>query len=115
MGENRLVIRGLLPDHNHLEKMDDIVWPTGIQYPVYGLSRPVLEPLYNTKNSGDVIIKLAKQIGGSVGSAFPWKNYEEVLKTRAKGLFDNCLSQSKMNALKSALPVMVSGWRSLVA
>ena len=33
----------------------------------------------------------------------------------ARGLFDNCLSQSKMNALKSAMPVMLSGWRSLVA
>jgi anaerobic selenocysteine-containing dehydrogenase len=60
-----------------------------LQYPLYGLSQPVVEPLYDTKNTGDVIIELSKQIGVSNGSAFPWEDYEQVLKTRAKGLFDS--------------------------
>ena len=77
----------IMPDHTCLEKMDDIVWPTGLQYPVYGLSRPVVEPLYDTRHSGDVIIKLAGMIGGTVGSSFPWKNFEESVKARAEGLF----------------------------
>ena len=79
----------ILPDHTYLEKMDDIVWPTGIQYPLYGLSRPVVEPVYDTRNTGDVIIQLAKRAGRPTGSAFPWKNFEEVLMTRVKGLFDS--------------------------
>ncbi len=79
----------ILPDHTYLEKMDDIVWPTGLQYPLYGLSKPVVDPIYYTRNTGDVIIQVAKRVGQYVGSAFPWKNYEEVLKTRAKGLFDS--------------------------
>jgi len=79
----------VLPDHTYLEKTDDIVWPTGLQYPMYGLSTPVLKPIYNTRNTGDVIIQLAKQVGGATGSAFSWEDYEEVLKTRAKGLFDS--------------------------
>ncbi|UCF57127.1 MAG: molybdopterin-dependent oxidoreductase [Deltaproteobacteria bacterium] len=79
----------VLPDHNYLEKMDDIVWPTGLQYPLYALSQPVVEPLYDTRQSGDVIIQLAKMMGGAVGSAFPWKNFEESLKARAKGLFES--------------------------
>ncbi len=77
----------VLPDHTYLEKTDDIVWPTGLQYPLYGLSKPVVEPLYDTRNSGDVIIQLAKRVGQSTESAFPWEDYEEVLKARAKGLF----------------------------
>lgn len=79
----------ILPDHTYLEKMDDIVWPTGLQYPLYGLSKPVVEPVYNTRNTGDTIIQLAKLIGQKVGTAFPWKSYEEVLKARAKGLSDS--------------------------
>lgn len=79
----------ILPDHNYLEKMDDVVWPTGLQYPLYGLTRPVVEPVYNTRNSGDVIFQLAKGIGKSVAPAFPWKKYEDVLKTRVKGLYDS--------------------------
>ena len=78
----------ILPDHTCLEKIDDIVWPSGLQYPLYGLSQPVVEPLYDTKNSGDVIIRLAGMIK-PVRSAFPWKNFEESLKARAKGLFES--------------------------
>ncbi len=78
----------ILPDHNYLEKMDDTVCPPGLQYPFYALSRPVLDPLYDTRHSGDVIIQVAKALGGTVGSAFPWKDFEASLKTRAQGLFD---------------------------
>ncbi len=79
----------ILPDHTYLEKMVDIVWPTGLQYPLYGLSKPVVEPLYETRHSGDVVIQLAQMIGGSVDSSFPWENFEESLKRRAKGLFES--------------------------
>ena len=78
----------ILPDSTYLEKMDDIVWPVGLQYPLYGLSKPVVEPIYDTKNSGDTVIELSNAIGESVGSAFPWENFEEVLQARAKGLFE---------------------------
>ena len=78
----------ILPDHSHLEKMIDIVRPAGIQYPLYALSQPAVEPLYNTKHSGDVIISLARQIGGSVAGSFQWANFEEAIKERASGLYD---------------------------
>ena len=79
----------ILPDHTYLEKTDDVPWPPGLQYPLYGLTQPVVEPIYGTRNSGDVIIQLAKRIGGSVRNSFPWADYEEVLKIRIKGLFDS--------------------------
>jgi anaerobic selenocysteine-containing dehydrogenase len=86
--ETALMADLILPDHTHLEKRDDIVWPAGLQYPLYGLSTPVVEPLYDTRSSGDVILGLAKDIGGKAEEAFPWSDYEDVLKTRIKGLFD---------------------------
>jgi anaerobic selenocysteine-containing dehydrogenase len=81
----------ILPDHNYLEKTDDVVCPPGLQYPLYGLTQPVVDPIYDTKNSGDVIIQLAKMVGGSVGNSFPWQDYEEVLKLRVRGLFDSSI------------------------
>jgi menaquinone reductase, molybdopterin-binding-like subunit len=78
----------ILPDHTCLEKIDDVVWPTGLQYPLYGLSTPVVKALHETKNSGDAIITLARKIGNGVANALPWSDYEAVLKHRAKGLFD---------------------------
>jgi len=79
----------VLPDHIYLEKTDDIVWPMGLQYPLYGLTKPVVEPIYDTRSTGDVIIQLAKGVGQSTGSAFPWRHYEDILKERATGLFDS--------------------------
>ena len=78
----------VIPDNTYLEKMDDVVWPVGLQYPLYGLSKPVVKPLYDARNTGDVVIELSKAIDASVGNAFPWENFEEVLQVRAKGLFD---------------------------
>ena len=78
----------ILPDHNYLEKMEDTVWPVGLQYPFYGLSKPVVEPINNTRNVGDVVISLSKAVGDATGSAFPWENFEEALQERAKGLFE---------------------------
>ncbi len=77
----------VLPDHTYLEKIDEVIWPPGLQYPFYGLSRPVVKPIYNTRHIGDTIIQLAKSIGGSVAKSFPWDNYEEVVKYRVKGLY----------------------------
>ncbi|MFH1489711.1 MAG: molybdopterin dinucleotide binding domain-containing protein, partial [Pseudomonadota bacterium] len=72
----------------YLEKTDDVIGPVGLQYPLYGLSRPVVEPVYDTRNSGDVVIGLAKKLGKTVSAAFPWKDYEAAVKERAKGLFE---------------------------
>ena len=77
----------VLPDHTYLEKIDDIPSPSSIQYSFYGMTQPVIEPLYDTKNSGDVLIHLAGLMGGSIEKSFPWKTYEDVLKTRVQGLF----------------------------
>jgi len=78
----------ILPDHTYLEKMADIPWPTGIQYPLFALSQPVVKPLYKTRHSGDVIISLAQRIGGTVAESFQWNSYEEALKGKVKGLYE---------------------------
>jgi len=106
MDETSLMADMILPDHTHLEKMADIVWPTGIQYPLYALSRPVVRPLYGTRHSGDVIIAVAKGIGGSVAGSFQWVNFEDAAKQRAKGLFDSGAGES---SLGGSVPV----WKAL--
>ncbi|MDZ7698587.1 MAG: molybdopterin-dependent oxidoreductase [Deltaproteobacteria bacterium] len=78
----------ILPDSTYLEKREDVVWPVGLQYPFYAVSNPVVDPLYDTRNTGDVIMELANVVGESVGAAFPWEDYEAVLKARVKGLYD---------------------------
>jgi anaerobic selenocysteine-containing dehydrogenase len=84
----------ILPDHVSLEKADDVVWPPGLPSPFYALTQPVVEPLYDTRHSGETLLRLAKMLKGSVAEAFPWEDYEGVLKTRAKGFFESGRRQS---------------------
>jgi len=79
----------VLPDHTSLEKTHDIFWPSGLQYPLYALGRPVVEPLYDTRDSAEVILDLAKALGGSIGRSFPWKNLQDFLMDRARGLYEH--------------------------
>jgi anaerobic selenocysteine-containing dehydrogenase len=87
--ETSLMADLILPDHIYLEKMTDIVWPPGLQYPLYALSQPVVRPLYGTRHSGDVFISLAQRIGGTVSDSFGWEHFEEAVKERVKGLYDS--------------------------
>jgi anaerobic selenocysteine-containing dehydrogenase len=86
--ETALMADLVLPDHTYLEKKEDVIWPSGLQYPLCSISRPVVKPVYNTRQTGDVIIRMAQTIGGTVAASFPWKNFEEPLKARIKGLFE---------------------------
>lgn len=73
----------ILPDHVFLERwQDDFI--EGLGYPGVALRQPVVEPLYNTRNTADVLIDLAHQVGGPVAAAFPWTGFEESLKWRLK-------------------------------
>ena len=76
----------VLPDHTYLEKEEDVVWPSGLPYPLYGLTRPVVKPVYDTRQSGEAIIQLAKKMGGAMEAAFSWPSYESAMKERAQGL-----------------------------
>ncbi|MBW2017171.1 MAG: molybdopterin-dependent oxidoreductase [Deltaproteobacteria bacterium] len=79
----------ILPDHSPLEKVEDIPRPRGLQYPLYGVTKPVVKPLYDTRHSGDVVIELARRLGGKMKDSFPWKNFEEALQARVRGLYES--------------------------
>ncbi|MFC1840413.1 molybdopterin-dependent oxidoreductase [Thermodesulfobacteriota bacterium] len=87
--ETALMADLIIPDHTYLEKTDEVVSPATVQYPFYGLTQPVIDPVYDTRNCGDVILSLAEMIGGSVEKSFPWKTYDDVLNFRAKGLYES--------------------------
>ena len=70
----------ILPNHHYLERWEDLPTPVGLQKPILGLLKPVVSPQFDTRHSGDVIMTIAKALDGSVGDAFPWEDYETVLK-----------------------------------
>jgi anaerobic selenocysteine-containing dehydrogenase len=70
----------ILPNHMYLERYEDVPVTSGIQYPLIGLAKPVVNPQFNTKHTGDVMILLAKALGGFIANAFPWESYEACLE-----------------------------------
>ncbi len=79
----------ILPDHVYLERWhDDVIYPS-LGYPVVSIRQPVIRPLYKTMNAGDVLIKLAHGLGGTVKESFPWQSFVEVIQFRVQGLFES--------------------------
>ena len=70
----------ILPNHVFLERFEDVPFARGFPGPIIGLTRPVVEPLYNTRHTGDVIIELAQKMGGTVAEAFGWDSYDACLE-----------------------------------
>ncbi len=78
----------ILPNHTFLERWDDFTTPRALPYAMYGISKPVLKPHKKTRHTGDLIIEMAKSLGGETARNFPWKNYESVLRWRLKGIVE---------------------------
>ncbi len=76
----------VLPGPTYLERLEDGSTPRGLQYALFNLSQPILSPRFEIRHPGDVLIELAKSLGGGVGASFPWSDYETALKERVKGL-----------------------------
>ncbi|HID86357.1 MAG TPA: twin-arginine translocation signal domain-containing protein, partial [Anaerolineae bacterium] len=76
----------ILPDHTFLERWIAAPLQPSLGFPVLAVGQPVVEPLYNTRAFGDVLIRLAHQVGGGPEASFPWADYLELLRFRISGL-----------------------------
>ena len=83
----------ILPNHMYLERYEDVPVTSGIQYPLIGLAKPVVDPQFDTKHTGDVIIDLAKALGGFVANAFPWENYQACLEETLGDKWESLMEQ----------------------
>jgi anaerobic selenocysteine-containing dehydrogenase/Fe-S-cluster-containing dehydrogenase component len=64
----------LLPIHHPLESWRDIFPRAG----VHGLGQPVMQPVFDSRPLGDILIALANQSGAA---QLPWKDTAEAVKT----------------------------------
>ncbi|CAB1079934.1 hypothetical protein JY97_04765 [Alkalispirochaeta odontotermitis] len=78
----------ILPNHIYLERYEDVSIARGFPLPITSLTRPAVEPLYNTHHVGDVVMQLAKKVGGPVAAAFTWDDYETCLEETLADVWD---------------------------
>jgi anaerobic selenocysteine-containing dehydrogenase len=75
----------ILPASTFLEVWgDDFIAGTG--YAGVSLRRPLVEPVHDTRNPGDVLLSLAAMVGGSLAEALPWRDYKELFEYRVSGI-----------------------------
>jgi anaerobic selenocysteine-containing dehydrogenase len=70
----------ILPHHLYLERYQDVPIRAGLSRPTLGLCRPIIEPRYDTRHTGDVILSIAAALGARVADAFPWDSYRDCLE-----------------------------------
>ena len=77
----------ILPDHGYLERWMDSGPIPGIKTAHASVAHPVVQPMFDTRHAGDVLIQLADQIGGGVAQAFPYADFLSTLQNRLQGIF----------------------------
>jgi anaerobic selenocysteine-containing dehydrogenase/Fe-S-cluster-containing dehydrogenase component len=71
----------LLPQHHALERWDDLAPRAGVR----SLMQPVMEPVFNTRPAGDVLLQVAKKAGGALAK-FDAPSWEAHLRSRWQAL-----------------------------
>ncbi|MCG3211297.1 MAG: Thiosulfate reductase molybdopterin-containing subunit PhsA [Anaerolineae bacterium] len=75
----------ILPASTFLELWgDDYLEGTG--YAGVSLRQPVIEPVHDTRNPGDVLLDLAARVGQPVATALPWATYQALVQHRLSGI-----------------------------
>lgn len=70
----------VLPDHAALESWGDVVPLAGARREVVGLMQPVVAPLHDTRQFPEVLMAVARGLGGGPAAAFPYQSWPEMLK-----------------------------------
>jgi molybdopterin-containing oxidoreductase family iron-sulfur binding subunit len=66
----------ILPDHTPLESWGDHVPEVGVRT----LMQPTVDPLFDTKHTGDVLLSLATALGDDMAAAFAWPDFHAYLQ-----------------------------------
>lgn len=74
----------ILPASAFLENWGDH-YLEGTGYAGLSLRRPVVDPVHDNRNPGDVILQLATALGGALAEALPWQDYKSLIQYRYSG------------------------------
>lgn len=103
----------ILPDCTFLEKRDLIIPDSDISNPVLSVMQPVLKPLYESRQSEDVLIDIGTSI---FGNKWKWKNYQAYLEDRAQEIYKSNQGILFSDQFKASFESLLAqrGWRRQV-
>jgi anaerobic selenocysteine-containing dehydrogenase len=77
----------ILPNHSPFERWMDSGPTRGVHFAHAAVSQPVVAPFYDTRHAGDVLITIARKLGGNVSKAMPADDFVGALKERFRGVY----------------------------
>jgi anaerobic selenocysteine-containing dehydrogenase len=97
----------ILPDPTYLERWQDDQVNHLAGFTCFSVARPASKPLYQSRNTADVLLQVAQSLGGTIGKSLPWKSFDEVLRAGAEGLLKSgrgyVVSDNAQEALRKVL------------
>jgi anaerobic selenocysteine-containing dehydrogenase len=106
----------ILPDHSYLEGWMDSGATRGIAFPHAAVSAPVIEPMYDTRATGDTLMAIARATVDGAQEWYPQDDFVSLLKNRMLGIYrsgdgtviSGSFEESWVQFLKAR------GWQNLV-
>ena len=84
----------VLPTSLFLEALDMVRPGPTTDRPVLSYRQPVVAPVHETRQAGDLILTLAAGLGGTIAQALPWRSHAEVVA--------NSLPPASLDAIKQS-------------
>ena len=101
LSETALYADYILPDAYYIERKQDMAVYASSGYPVSGFREQAVKPIYDNRDSVDVIIDLGKRMGGKIGEYFTkLGNHDNMLREIAKG-FEKTPGDNGVNGFDS--------------
>jgi anaerobic selenocysteine-containing dehydrogenase len=75
----------ILPASTFLEVWGDD-YMEGMGFAGISLRQPVVDPVHDTRDPGDIFLELADRLGGSVAKALPYPDYKTLIENRLEAL-----------------------------
>jgi anaerobic selenocysteine-containing dehydrogenase len=80
LDESSVMADVILPSHTTLERWVDDVPEPGVGFTMRTIGQPVVEPRWDTRDPGDVLIETARALGGNAGAGMTFDNMEAAVK-----------------------------------
>jgi anaerobic selenocysteine-containing dehydrogenase len=80
LDESSVMADLILPSHTTLERWVDDVPEPGVGFSIRTIGQPAVDPRWDTRDPGDVLIGAAKALGGNVANSLPFENMQGAVK-----------------------------------
>ena len=80
LDETSVMADVILPSHTTLERWVDDVPEPGVGFTIRTVGQPVVEPRWDTRDPGDVLIEAGKALGANAAAAMPFENMAAAVK-----------------------------------